>query len=305
MRCRSRSSRAVLPAAFPARSSRSPPSTAARQSRSAPTWPSSPMASHVGHVSGGCVEPAIAAEVVADHARGQGPRSPLRQGLALSRHPLPLRRRRRSPDPRRARSRPSRRGARAHRSAARPSPSASTRSTPAPPSSIDTEMGWHDGVFVRRYLPRTKLLLVGRGPDFEVLARVAAAAEMDLSLATPDENSALALADLNAPVELLKTPGQPWDLADRSLDRDRPPLPRARVGERDPRPRRRCKRLLRRRPRQREDPPRALRTPRRDGRSGRADRPHPRPHRPHRPRPRSRHAGAFGARRNLSRPHRA
>ena len=72
--------------------------------------------------------------------------------------------------------------------------------------------GWHDGIFVRRFLPRTRLLLVGRGPDFEVMARVAAAAEFDLCLATSDETSALALADLDVPIELLKTPSQSWDL---------------------------------------------------------------------------------------------
>jgi xanthine dehydrogenase accessory factor len=54
--------------------------------------------------------------------------------------------------------------------------------------------------------------VAGRGPDLEVLARVAAAAEFDLSIATPDEATALALADLGAPIELLKTPGQFWDL---------------------------------------------------------------------------------------------
>ena len=163
--------------------------------------------SHVGHVSGGCVEPAIAAEVVADHARGQGPRPPLRQGLALSRHPLPLRRRRRPADPRRAKRGPRGRSRSRGSNAARPSPSASIAANSSAAIVDQTEMGWHDGVFVRRYLPRTKLLLVGRGPDFEVLARVAAASEMELSLATPDETSALALADLKRPGRAAEDPG--------------------------------------------------------------------------------------------------
>jgi xanthine dehydrogenase accessory factor len=61
-------------------------------------------------------------------------------------------------------------------------------------------------------LPRTRLLVVGRGPDVEVLARVAKAAEFDVSIATPDESTALGVADLDAPIELLKTPGHVWDL---------------------------------------------------------------------------------------------
>ncbi len=72
--------------------------------------------------------------------------------------------------------------------------------------------GWHEGVFLRRYLPRTRLLLVGRGPDFEVMARVAAAAESDLVLVTPDEGSASALADLRAPIKMMNSPTQPLDL---------------------------------------------------------------------------------------------
>lgn len=72
--------------------------------------------------------------------------------------------------------------------------------------------GWHDGVFVKRYLPRTRLVLVGRGPDFEVMARVCAAAEFELALATPDESSASALADLPAKVALMRSPSQPLDL---------------------------------------------------------------------------------------------
>jgi xanthine dehydrogenase accessory factor len=72
--------------------------------------------------------------------------------------------------------------------------------------------GWIDGVFHRRYLPRTKLIAVGRGPDLEVIARVAVAAELDLAFATPDEGTAAALASHSAPITLLRTPGQAIDL---------------------------------------------------------------------------------------------
>lgn len=75
-----------------------------------------------------------------------------------------------------------------------------------------TPTGWQDGVFQRRYLPRTRLLLVGRGPDFEVMARVSIAAELDLMLATPDETSALELANLPTRVELMPGPTQPLEL---------------------------------------------------------------------------------------------
>jgi xanthine dehydrogenase accessory factor len=44
------------------------------------------------------------------------------------------------------------------------------------------------------------------------MARVAASAEYELVLATPDEATALAVADLGAPVMMLRTPGQVWDL---------------------------------------------------------------------------------------------
>jgi xanthine dehydrogenase accessory factor len=72
--------------------------------------------------------------------------------------------------------------------------------------------GWVDGMFHRRYLPRTKLIAIGRGPDLEVIARVAAAAELDLAFATPDDGTAAALASLGAPITLLRTPGQAIDL---------------------------------------------------------------------------------------------
>jgi xanthine dehydrogenase accessory factor len=72
--------------------------------------------------------------------------------------------------------------------------------------------GWQDKTFLRRYRPRTKLLLIGRGPELEVLARVGAAAEYDLTLAIPDDPTAMAMADLNVPIQFLTTPSQPWEM---------------------------------------------------------------------------------------------
>lgn len=167
---------------------------------------------HLGHVSGGCVEPAIAAEFAPLIAAGMDQtfrlgrgsrfidiRFPCGGGVDLMLHTQPsaelladaiARFERREAfaiayDPEHSRAEIS------------DSPAAT---------------GWQDGVFIRRYQPRTRLLLVGRGPEFEVMARVSAAAEFDLRLATPDESSAHALAPLGVPIEILGTPTQPLEL---------------------------------------------------------------------------------------------
>lgn len=167
---------------------------------------------HVGHVSGGCVEAAIAAEVVPILARGTDEvirfgkgscfidiRFPCGGGVDLLIHTQP------SLDLlEEALARLERREA--FGIVFDPSNSTS-RIVEAP-----HDTGWSDGRFLRRYLPRTRLLAIGRGPDLEVIARVAAAAELDLSFATPDEGTAAALAGLGAPITLLRTPGQGIDL---------------------------------------------------------------------------------------------
>lgn len=167
---------------------------------------------HLGHVSGGCVEPAIAAEFAPLIAIGEDQtfrfgrgsrfidiRFPCGGGVDLMLHAQP-----RAELLAEAIARFERREAFAI--AFDPARSTATiTDNPAP-------TGWHDGVFLRRYQPRTRLLLVGRGPEFEVMARVSAAAEFDLRLATPDESSVHALAALNAPIELLTTPTQVFEL---------------------------------------------------------------------------------------------
>lgn len=167
---------------------------------------------HLGHVSGGCVEPAIAAEFAPLIAGGEDRtfrfgrgsrfidiRFPCGGGVDLMLHAQPS-----AALLAEAIARFERREAFAI--AFDPEHSTAAITDSPPPT------GWHDGVFIRRYQPRTRLLLVGRGPEFEVMARVSAAAEFDLRLATPDESSAHALAALNVPIELLTTPTQAFEL---------------------------------------------------------------------------------------------
>ena len=167
---------------------------------------------YVGYVSGGCVEAAIASEVMETIATkrdailrfGRGSRFidirfPCGGGVDLLIHVRPessllhdalMRLQQRQPftlsfDP-----------AKSH-------------------AGIVTDMvegGWSEGRYLRPYRPRTRLLLVGRGAEFEVMARVAAAAELDLVLASPDADSLQALARLRARTHLLTAPADPWDL---------------------------------------------------------------------------------------------
>jgi xanthine dehydrogenase accessory factor len=157
---------------------------------------------HLGHISGGCVEAAIAAEVAPLISGGQDQvirfgrgsrfmdiRFPCGGGVDLLVHVAPaealladalMHFTRREPfvldiDP--------------------------MQSTSRIVAGVAHSTGWQDGTFRRRYLPRTRLVVAGRGPDFEMLARVAAVAEFDLHLATPDEGNAQVLAAAGIPVE--------------------------------------------------------------------------------------------------------
>ena len=166
----------------------------------------------IGHVSGGCVEAAIAAEVAPVIARqadeiirfGKGScfidiRFPCGGGVDLLIHTRP--------DEALLDDALARFARREAFGVVFDPATSSSRIVDAVP-----ETGWTGGVFLRRYLPRTRLLAIGRGPDLEVIARVAQAAELDLAFATPDEETAAALAALGAPIALLKTPRQGIEL---------------------------------------------------------------------------------------------
>ena len=166
---------------------------------------------HVGHVSGGCVEAAIAAEVAPLIAAGKDRilrfgkgspfldiRFPCGGGVDLLVHVSPS----------------DELLAGALRHIDRRAPFSIAFRVDDSHAAIDAAAlatGWNGRIFGRRYLPATRLALIGRGPDFEVLARVAAAAELDLWLATSDPSTAPDIDDLG-PVKLLKTPADPIDL---------------------------------------------------------------------------------------------
>jgi xanthine dehydrogenase accessory factor len=167
---------------------------------------------YLGHVSGGCVESAIAAEVAPLISGGKDQvltfgkgscyidiRFPCGGGVDLLVHATP------SPEmvtDAIARMR-------------RREPFSLAFDLPHSTARIGDDIGatdWSGDIFVRTFRPRTRLLLIGRGPDMEVLARVAMAAEYDLALATPDDLTAMSLARLGVPIERLKTPGDPFPL---------------------------------------------------------------------------------------------
>ena len=168
---------------------------------------------YLGYVSGGCVEPAIAAEVAGVIARGKNEiltfgrgsrfidiRFPCGGGIDVHVQVDP---------------KPSILGEALSRiEARRPFSLLFDQGTGGMRLSDGAEgaTGYIDKAFRRRYLPRTRLLLVGRGADLEVAARVAKAAELDVTLATPDEATAAAVADMGLPTQILRTPSQAWEM---------------------------------------------------------------------------------------------
>lgn len=167
---------------------------------------------HLGHVSGGCVEPAIAAEVAPVIAAGSDRiirfgkgscyldiRFPCGGGVDLLAHADPGEALLRAALDRFQRREP-------FSIAFDPSRSQAAIAL------ADGPTAWQGGRFVRRYLPKTRLLLVGRGPDVEVMARVALASELEVSVATPDQGTAQSLAALGLPVTLLTSPREQFDL---------------------------------------------------------------------------------------------
>ncbi|MDB5621848.1 MAG: Xanthine and dehydrogenase maturation factor, XdhC/CoxF family, partial [Devosia sp.] len=68
--------------------------------------------------------------------------------------------------------------------------------------------GWQDGGFRRVYTPNTKLVLVGRGLEFEALVRLGRAAALDVLCMTPDDRGRQLAASLGAPVVQLTSPAE-------------------------------------------------------------------------------------------------
>jgi len=77
--------------------------------------------------------------------------------------------------------------------------------------------GWADNTFYRTYLPQTRLSISGRGPEFEAVVRLGATMDYVVDIATPDAkaaadlrplaNSALYLASIR---ERFNAPSDPW-----------------------------------------------------------------------------------------------
>jgi xanthine dehydrogenase accessory factor len=56
--------------------------------------------------------------------------------------------------------------------------------------------GWENGVFRRRYRPRTRLVMIGQGPEFEATLRLARGTDFELAAFSPDAHNLRFAADL-------------------------------------------------------------------------------------------------------------
>jgi xanthine dehydrogenase accessory factor len=77
--------------------------------------------------------------------------------------------------------------------------------------------GWQDGIFRRRYRPRTRLILIGQGPEFNSTLRLAHGADLDLMAYSPDAHSLRLAMDLGISAQRLSgladapaLPADPW-----------------------------------------------------------------------------------------------
>ncbi len=76
---------------------------------------------------------------------------------------------------------------------------------------------WENGVFRRRYRPRTRLVAIGQGPEFEAMLRLARGAGLELWAFSPDVHGLRCATDLGASATQLKglgdappLPADPW-----------------------------------------------------------------------------------------------
>lgn len=77
--------------------------------------------------------------------------------------------------------------------------------------------GWENGVFRRRYRPRTRLVMIGQGPEFEATLRLAWGADFELAAFSPDAHSLRCAAGLGVSATQLigiadspALPADPW-----------------------------------------------------------------------------------------------
>ena len=77
--------------------------------------------------------------------------------------------------------------------------------------------GWENGVFRRCYRPRTRLVVIGQGPEFEATLRLARGADFELAALSPDVHSLRVAADLGVSARQLigiadspALPVDPW-----------------------------------------------------------------------------------------------
>lgn len=70
--------------------------------------------------------------------------------------------------------------------------------------------GWIGGTFQRTYRPPTRLCLAGRGPELEAMVRLGFASGFDIQVATPDADQTQRLARLATDTRHLRSTTDPW-----------------------------------------------------------------------------------------------
>lgn len=68
---------------------------------------------------------------------------------------------------------------------------------------INAESGWDNSVFQRRYKPKTRLVLIGRGLEFETMLNVGQATGFELAAFSPDAHGVQLAQSLDIPIKKL------------------------------------------------------------------------------------------------------